>query len=114
MNYAYNQLQLHRDTAKHCNFNIICGESTGTYRYKTGFHGLTDVSPEFQKAVEYTFIGLQNTYCFLDEIVIVRSGSETDINNYFIKFLKKLDEDNLHIDLQKFHFAKTEINYKFA
>ena len=28
--YAYSQLQLHEDTAKHCNFNIICGESTGT------------------------------------------------------------------------------------
>ena len=78
MNSVYSQLQLHRNTAKHCNFNIICGESTGTYRYKTGFHGLTDIPPEFQKAVEYTLIGLQNTYCLVDEILIVSSGSETD------------------------------------
>ena len=30
LKYAYSQLKLHKDTAKHFNFNIICGESTGT------------------------------------------------------------------------------------
>ena len=35
LKYAYSQLQLNKDTAKHCNFNIISGESTGTF--KTGF-----------------------------------------------------------------------------
>ena len=44
LKYAYSQLKLHHDTAKHCNFNIICGESTGTYRFKTGFYGLTDMN----------------------------------------------------------------------
>ena len=34
LEFAYSQLQLHRDTAKYCNFNIIFGESTGTCRYK--------------------------------------------------------------------------------
>ena len=38
LKYAYSQLKLHHDTVKHCNFNIICGESTGTYRFKTGYH----------------------------------------------------------------------------
>ena len=31
LKYAYSRLKIHHDTAKHCNFNIICGESTGTY-----------------------------------------------------------------------------------
>ena len=48
LKYAYSQLKLHHDTAKHCNFNIICGEHTGTYRFKTGFYGLTDMPEEFQ------------------------------------------------------------------
>ena len=26
LKYAYSQLQLHKDTAKHCNLNINCGE----------------------------------------------------------------------------------------
>ena len=47
LKYAYSQLQLPKDTAKHCNFNINCGESTGTYRFKTGFYGLTDIPAEF-------------------------------------------------------------------
>ena len=117
LKYAYSQLKLHHDTAKHCNFNIICGESTGTYRFKTGFYGLTDMPAEFQKAMDYTLIGLQNTYCFLDDIIIVSTGTEADHLAYVIKYLKKLDEDNLRINLQKCHFAKTEIEwlgYKFT
>ena len=106
LKYAYSQLKLHHDTAKHCNFNIICRESTGTYRFKTGFYGLTDMPAEFQKAMDYTLIGLQNTYCFLDDIIIVSTGTETDHLAFVTKCLKKLDEDNLRINLQKCHFAK--------
>ena len=117
LKYAYSQLKLHQDTAKHCNFNIICGESTGTYRFKTLFYGLTDMPAEFQKAMDYTLIGLQNTYCFLDDIIIVSTGTEADHLAYVFKCLKKLDDDNLRINLQKCHFAKTEIEwlgYKFT
>ena len=78
LKYAQYQLKLHNDTAKHCNFNIICGESTGTYRFKTGFYGFTDMPAEFQKTLDYTLLGLQNTYCFLDVIIIVITGTETD------------------------------------
>ena len=111
LKYAYSQLKLHHDTAKYCNFNIICAESTGTYRYKTGFYDLTDMPAEFQKAMEYTLIGLQNTYCFLDDIIIVSTGTEADHLAYVFKCLKKLAEDNLRINLQKCHFAKTEIEW---
>ena len=37
--YAYSQLKLHSDTARDCNFNIVSGDMTGTYRFKTGFYG---------------------------------------------------------------------------
>ena len=117
LKYAYSQLKLHHDTAKHCNFNIICGESTGTYRFKTGFYGLTDMPTEFQKAMDYPLIGLQNTYFFLDDIIIVNTGTEADHLAYVYKCLKKLDDDNLRINLQKCHFAKSEIEwlgYKFT
>ena len=40
MTYAYGQILLHQLTAKHCIFQIIRGESTGTYRFVTGFHSL--------------------------------------------------------------------------
>ena len=64
LKYAYSQLYQDANTANHCNFNIISGDMTGTYRFQTGFYGLTDMPAEFQKAIDYTLIGLQNTYCF--------------------------------------------------
>ena len=43
---------------------------------------------EFQKAMDYTLIGLQNTYFFLDDIIIVNTGTETDHLAYVTKCLK--------------------------
>ena len=62
--YAYSQLNLHNDTTRHCNFNIVSGDMTGTYRFKTGFCGLTDMPAEFQKAIDCTLAELDNTFCF--------------------------------------------------
>ena len=76
LKYAYSQFNLHPNTARHCNFNIICGDATGTYRFKTGFYGLTDMPAEFQKAMDYTVNGLSNTYCFLDDIIVVSKGNK--------------------------------------
>ena len=54
LKYAYSQLNLDPETARHCNFNIISGEGTGTYRIITGFYGLTDMLAAFQKVIVYT------------------------------------------------------------
>ena len=75
LKYAYRQLNLDTNTANHCNFNIISGDMTGTYRFQTGFYGLKDMPAEFQKAVNYTLIGLKSTYCLLHDILIVSKGS---------------------------------------
>ena len=37
LKYAYSQLISDPETARHCDFNIISGEGTGTYRFITGF-----------------------------------------------------------------------------
>ena len=44
---AYIQLQLCTDTSKQCNFSIVGGETTGTYRFLTGFYELGDMPTEF-------------------------------------------------------------------
>ena len=41
LTYAYGQLPLSQDSSVHCNFSLVGGRSTGTYRFKTGFHDLT-------------------------------------------------------------------------
>ena len=49
----------------------------------------------FQNVMDYTLVGLQNTYCFLDDIIVVSRGSKDDHLKLVYKCLKKLDEDNL-------------------
>ena len=83
----------------------------GTYRFKTGFYGLTDMPAEFQKAIDYTLIGLKNTICFLEDKLIVSKGSKEDHFNLVVSCLEKLDADNLRINLPKCHFAMQEISW---
>ena len=71
LKYAFSQLKLSKLTSSHCNFNIICGESTGAYRFNTGFYGLTDMPSEFQKAMDCTLQGIPGTICYLDDILVV-------------------------------------------
>ena len=89
LKYAYSQLKLHKDTAKHCNINDIRGESTGSCTYKTDFKGLNDMPTKFQKAMDYTIIGFRNTFCFFDDIILVGTTSESDHINYVVRCLKK-------------------------
>ena len=58
LKYAYGQLPLDKETSNHCNFNMVGGDATGTFRFLTGFYGLTDLPAEFQKAIDCTLIGL--------------------------------------------------------
>ena len=76
LKYACSQLKLDPETSRHCNFNIVSGEVTGTYRFTTGFYGLTDMPTAFQILMDYTLFGLENTHCFLDDIVVVSRGSK--------------------------------------
>ena len=108
LKYAYSQINLDHNTANHCNFNIISGKMTGTYRTQTGFYGLTDIPAEFQKARNYTFIGLKNTYCFLDDMLIVGGRSEENHKHYVLNCLKWLDDTNLRINFPKCHSSKLE------
>ena len=111
LQYAYSQLNLNSDTARHCNFNLVSGDMTGIYRFKTGFYGLTDMPAEFQKTVDCTLAGLSNTCCFLDDILIVSRGKIEQHLDLVRKCLIKLDQENLRINLAKCHFAKDNIKW---
>ena len=82
---------------------------TGLYRLKTGFYGLMDMPAEFQKAIDCTLAGLDNTFCFLDDILIVGRGGIEKHLDLVRKCLIKLDQENLRINLPKCHFAKEKV-----
>ena len=111
LQYAHSQLNCYTDTARHCNFNIVRGDMTGTYRFKTGFYGLTDMPAEFQKAIDCTLSGLNNTFCFLDDILVASRGRIENQLNLVRKILIKFDQENLCINLAKCHYAKDQIEW---
>ena len=111
LKYAYSQLKLTPQTARQCNFNIVGGKATGTYQFLTAFYGLADMPAEFQKAMDRTLNNSKNTFCFLDDILIVSKGSELEHEKLTTDVLMKLDKKNLSLKLSKCEFFKTEVNW---
>ena len=104
LKYAYSQIRLTADTAKQCNFNIVGGQATGIYRFLTGFYGLADMPAEFKKAMDRTLNHAQNTFCFLDDILIVSKGEEKEHKKLVRNVLLKLDEEKLALKTSKCEF----------
>ena len=111
LRYAYSRLPLDEDTANQCNFNIIGVQATGTYRFNTGFNRLTDMPAEFQKAIDKTIFNLKNTFSYLDDIIIVTGGGLENHKKHLFNCLDRLNNENLAINLDKCHFAKSKITW---
>ena len=111
LKYAFSQLALNDSVSKHCNFNIVCGEFTGTYRFKAGFYGLTDMPKEFQKAKENTLQGLSGVFCFLDDILSVSKSSILDYNKTVENVLQRLDNEGFALKGSKCKFSKKSLTY---
>ena len=111
LKYAYSQIPLHPSIQKHCNFNILGGKSTGTYRFINGFYGLSDMPAIFQKTIDKTLENIPNKFNFLDDILIITKGTITDHVSDIKLILKGLDEENLAIKLEKCEFAKQNITW---
>ena len=111
LKYAFSQIPLSDEVSRHCNFNIVCGEQTGTYRFKTGFYMLTDMPKEFQKAMDNTLQGLSGVFCFLDNILIVSKGSVMDHNILVNKVITRLDEEGFALKLSKCDFSMNQLSW---
>ena len=66
---------------------------------------------EFQKAMDRTFTHAMNTFSFLDDILIVSKGEKHEHEKLVIDVLKKLDNENLALKLEKCEFFQTERNW---
>ena len=95
------------ETDKQCNFNIVGGQASRTYRLLTGFYGLA----EFQKTMDRTLNHAKNTFCFLDDFLIVTEGEKPEHEQLVTDVLKKLDNEKLALNLEKCAFFQTEVNW---
>ena len=78
MTHAYGQVPLHSLRAKHCNFQIIGRESSGT-SFVTEFYCLTVMPTEFQKVMEFLLAKFKEVFVFIDDILIVTKVTRTNI-----------------------------------
>ena len=106
MQYAYGQTELHPETARHCNFQIIGGRATGTYAFNTGFYGLTIMPPEFQKIMDQLLHNIQNTFAFIDDILVVTKGTYEQHMTKVEEVVKTLHEAGIRLKLEKCKIAQ--------
>ena len=76
--YAYGQLPLSPETSVQCNFLLVGGKSTGTYRFQTGFYGLTTMPAEFQRVMDKILSEFPQAHAFIDDILAVTKGTEIE------------------------------------
>ena len=108
---AYSQLQLCTDTSKQCNFSIVGGETTGTYRFLTGFYGLGDMPNEFQRVMDSLLKDIPFTNCYIDDILIASKGSLNEHKAILTNILNILDNKNMSVKWEKCAFFKKETEW---
>ena len=109
--YVYGQVSLEQKTSEQCNFSLVGGKSTGTYRFKNGFYGLTSMPAEFQKVIDNLLKEFLQANAFIDDIVIASKGTKIEYIALVEKILKNQDVSNVALKLRKFEFAKTECKW---
>ena len=108
---AYSQLKLCDQTSKQCNFSIVGGETTGTYRFLTIFYGLGDMPNEFQRVMDSLLKNIPFTNCYIDDILVASRGSLEEHKSIVYKILSILDKNNMAVKWGKCAFFKSDIEW---
>ena len=90
-------MPLHESTARHCNFEIVGGTSTGTYRFITGHHGLTIRPTGLRKVMDLTLVNIGCTLVYIDDILIVTKGDKNVQKQKVREVMKVLDKANVQL-----------------
>ena len=107
MTYAYGQIPLHDLTKRHCNFQIV----GGTYRFTTGYYGLTVMPTEFQKIMDLTLVNVNSVFVYIDDILIVTKGTKQQHVNKVTEVMRILDDANLQLKAGKCIIAQDSIEW---
>ena len=95
--YAYGQVSAEQKTIELCNFSLVRGKLTGTYRFKKGFYGLTSMPAEFKKVIDNLLKEFPQANAFIDDILIASEGTKVEQIALVEKILKKLDVSNFSL-----------------
>ena len=96
-------------TTRQCNFSIVGGSTTDTYRFKTGFYGSGDMPNEFQRELDSKLGHLPAVQVHLDDILIATIGSEELHWREIKTVLHELNKNNAAVKWSKYIFLVKEI-----
>ena len=60
-------------------FFVSGGKSTGTYRFRTGFYGLTTMLAEFQRVMDDILSVFPQAHAFIYDILVVTKGTKIEL-----------------------------------
>ena len=109
--YAYGHLPLSPETSVQCSFSLVGGKSTGTYRFRTGFYGLTTMPAEFQRVMDTILSEFPQAHASIDDILVVTKVTEIEHISAVERILRKLDRENMSLKLTKCQFARKECEW---
>ena len=111
LTYAYGQLPLSPETSVQCNFSLVGGKSTGTYRFQTGFYGHTTMPAELQRVMDTILLEFPQAHAFIDDILVVTKGTKIEHISSFERILRKSDRKNMSLKLAKYQFDRKECEW---
>ena len=83
LDYAFGQVVLTKDTAKHCVIAIVGGSCTGHYRFNRGFYGLADMPVIFQYKLDRILSG--TALAWQDDMLVVTRGTRDERSSETIR-----------------------------
>ncbi len=109
MKYAFGQIALHKNTAKHCVAAIVGGKATGYYRFLKGFYGLADLPVVFQSKIDRV---LDNSAkAWKDDIIIATTGTAEEHLAEIETVLKKLQDSGYRASIEKSKLFQEEAEW---
>ncbi len=109
LKYAFGQIKLHRNTAKHCVAAIVGGRATGHYRFKKGFYGLADMPVVFQAKIDRVLDNAANAW--QDDIIIATRGTPEEHAAELEKVLERLQQHGYRASMEKSKLFQAETEW---
>ena len=104
LSHAYHQMQMNPESTKY----MVINTHRGLFRYKRLSFGIHSAPGIFQRFMDMLLSDIPNVLCHMDNIIIVHYKSESRDQHLktIEEVLKRLNERNIRINLQKSSFLK--------
>ncbi len=109
LKYAYGQIALYKNTAKHCVAAIVGGKATGHYRFLKGFYGLADTPVVFQSKIDRVLD--YSARAWQDDIIVASRGTEEEHLAELERLLKKLEDSGYRVSIEKSKLFQKETEW---